>query len=121
MRKQLMILGFFGIWGLMNCLAYGVMADDDTVIKEEKGGATITRDADGATISGIATSVGVVDTQRVQGSVEGSLRINWNSRDRDRDRGNISPPGAPELPANTMFGSGLVFLGLGLLLYRKLW
>src|SRR3989338_5222035 len=33
----------------------------------------------------------------------------------------MTPPGAPELSANFMFGAGLFIFGFGLILTRKLW
>ena len=108
------------------------------------GGAQVTREPNALTIVGVGSGAAGVDTNRVQGSTTGSglvmLRISWgghgNSSDRsgvssptasnngrggasDRGRGVASPPGAPEMPGDVMFGSGFLVLGFGLLLYRR--
>ncbi|MEK7790488.1 MAG: hypothetical protein AAB309_02555, partial [Deltaproteobacteria bacterium] len=80
------------------------------------------RSATGITIHGIASSVSHASNGHVQGSAEGTLRINWSGQDRTRGSGGgspVTPPGAPELPANWMFGSGFMLFGFGLLLYRR--
>lgn len=85
-------------------------------------GATVERSATGMTISGISSAVSHVGNRSVQGSAEGTLRIQWGGQDRTRGSGGGSPatpPGAPELPANWMFGSGFMVFGFGLLLYRR--
>jgi len=85
-------------------------------------GATVERTSSGMEIRGIASAVGHVDNRAVQGSAEGVLRINWGGQDRTRGSGSgspVSPPGAPELPANWMFGTGFAIFGFGLLLYRR--
>lgn len=85
-------------------------------------GATVERSATGMTISGIASAVSHASNGHVQGSAEGTLRINWGGQDRTRGSGSgspVTPPGAPELPANWMFGSGFMLFGFGLLLYRR--
>lgn len=48
-----------------------------------------------------------------------SVASSRDSRDSNRGRGVASPPGAPELPGDVMFGSGFLVLGFGLLLYRR--
>lgn len=116
MRKYFIIMSI----GLMMGLAPLAFAEDvqDPSQCNQGTGATVTRDAAGGTvISGISSSVEVVDNQRVQGSAEGTLRVNWSGT----GRGQTSVPGAPEIPANMMFGSGLFILGFGLILYRKIW
>lgn len=85
-------------------------------------GATVERSATGMTIRGISSSVANVNNRVVQGSAEGTLRINWGGEDRSRGSGSgspVTPPGAPELPANWMFGTGFMVFGFGLLLYRR--
>lgn len=85
-------------------------------------GATVEQTSSGVEIRGISSSVVNVDTRTVQGSAEGVLRINWGEQDRGRGSGTgtpVSPPGAPELPANWMFGTGFMIFGFGLLLYRR--
>lgn len=85
-------------------------------------GVTIDRTSSGIEICGVSSSVVNVDNRAVQGSAEGVLRINWESQDRGRGSGSgtpVSPPGAPELPANWMFGTGFMIFGFGLLLYRR--
>jgi hypothetical protein len=85
-------------------------------------GATVERSATGMTIRGISSSVVNVNNRVVQGSAEGTLRINWSGQDRSRGSGTgspVTPPGAPELPANWMFGTGFMVFGFGLLLYRR--
>ncbi len=86
-------------------------------------GATVTREPNALTISGIASAVGTVDTRRVSGDASGTLRISWGGNpDRRRgERSSMAPPGAPELGADLLNGTGLFVVGLGLLLTRKLW
>lgn len=93
----------------------------DTGTNQAQGslGATVTRENNGITISGISSSVATVDTQKVTGSASGILRINWG--DRNRERSPVTPPGAPELPTPWMFGSGFFLLGFGLLWIRRIW
>lgn len=115
-----------------------------TAAGSARAGAQVTREPNAITIVGVGSGAAGVDTNRVQGSTTGSgmvmLRISWGSggsrdshpgtvanRDNrtgasDRGRGVASPPGAPEMPGDVMFGSGFLVLGFGLLLYRKrLW
>ncbi len=85
-------------------------------------GATVERSPTGMTIQGISSSIVNVNNRVVQGSAEGTLRINWAGQDRSRGSGSgspVTPPGAPELPANWMFGTGFMVFGFGLLLYRR--
>src|SRR3989338_1925543 len=105
-------------------------------------GAQVTREPNAVTIGGVGSGAGGVDTRNVQGSTTGSglvmLRISWGSgqgssdrsgvgsstasRESNRGRGVASPPGAPEMPGDVLFGSGFLVLGFGLLLTRKrLW
>jgi len=60
----------------------------------------------------------------------GSVRIDWGAGNNAMSNPNSSTssrvvrlpsPGAPELPANFMFGGGFLVLGFGLLLTRRLW
>lgn len=116
-----LIMGFFPLVGFAEEITVSTPQADVTgsvnQSSSNNSGVTVTRDPAGMTLTGVSPSVSV-DNRNVQGA-EGTLRIRWNTS--GRDRGSIAPPGAPELPANVMFGSGLFFLGFGLLLYRKLW
>ena len=84
-------------------------------------GATVTRDRNSITVSGIASAVGVVDNQRVTGDASGTLRISWGGNNRNRRASPVSPPGAPELPAPFLFGTGLGIFGFGLMITRRRW
>lgn len=85
-------------------------------------GATVTRDQNSVTISGISSAVATVNTNKVSGDASGTLRISWGGNDRSRRGGApVSPPGAPELPAPYLFGTGLMIFGFGLMVTRRRW
>ncbi|MBI3018733.1 MAG: hypothetical protein HYY61_02425 [Deltaproteobacteria bacterium] len=115
-------------------------SDSSCATASGSAGAQVTREPNALTIVGVGSGAAGVDTQRIQGSTTGSglvmLRISWGSGNRsgvssptasrdsrgvasDRSRGVASPPGAPEMPGDVMFGSGFLVLGFGLLLYRR--
>jgi len=86
-------------------------------------GITITKTPEILKIEGLPSNVEDIQTRNVSGSADGTLRINWGGGNLSGNVGGtpMTPPGAPELPANVLFGTGFLFLGFGLLLYRKLW
>ena len=147
MKKTLLLSLLLGVMIGGTCVLSDLARADSTATASGSAGAQVTRESNAVTIVGVGSGAAGVDTNRVQGSTTGSglvmLRISWGngrgSSDRsglgsstagrdsrgtssDRGRGVASPPGAPEMPADVLFGSGFLVLGFGLLLTRKrLW
>ena len=144
MKKTLLLSLLLGVMIGGTCVLSDLARADSTATASGSAGAQVTRESNAVTIVGVGSGAAGVDTNRVQGSTTGSglvmLRISWGSghgsSDRsglgsstagrgtssDRGRGVASPPGAPEMPSDVLFGSGFLVLGFGLLLTRKrLW
>lgn len=119
MKKQWVTLGIVSL--IMGFFTVSPAFAQETAVDPTV--TTVTRNPDGSMqITGLPSPVESVETRNVIGEAPGTLRIQWAGNGSGSvEPSPVSPPGAPELPANVMFGSGFLFLGLGLLLYRKLW
>lgn len=86
-------------------------------------GVTVTETPETLTLEGVSSNVEDIQAGVVSGGVNETLRIDWGGGNLGGNVGGtpMTPPGAPELPANFLFGTGFLFVGFGLLLYRKLW